>query len=205
MPNSERKIRQATFAGGCFWCMEADFAKLPGVVRVISGYTGGLTENPNYAEVCSGKTGHLEAVQVHYDTAAMSYKVLLGVFWRHIDPTDPGGQFVDRGPQYQTAIFYHDDEQRGLAEESKGALRKSGRFDGPIVTEIRPFTRFYAAEEYHQAIAENRPCDTALTDSPLAATSSSRGYGVTTQARERCMIRGHSKSRMMFEADASAV
>ncbi len=150
MPNSERKIRQATFAGGCFWCMEADFAKLPGVVGVISGYTGGLTENPNYAEVCSGKTGHLDAVQVHYDPAAMSYKVLLGVFWRHIDPTDPGGQFVDRGPQYQTAIFYHDDEQRGLAEESKDALRKSGRFDGPIVTEIRPFTRFYAAEEYHQ-------------------------------------------------------
>jgi peptide methionine sulfoxide reductase msrA/msrB len=150
MPNSERKIRQATFAGGCFWCMEADFAKLPGVVKVISGYTGGLTENPNYAEVCSGKTGHLKAVQVHYDPAAMSYKVLLGVFWRHIDPTDPGGQFVDRGPQYQTAIFYHDDEQRGLAEESKDALRKSGWFDGPIVTEIRPFTRFYAAEEYHQ-------------------------------------------------------
>ncbi|MGD1048517.1 MAG: peptide-methionine (S)-S-oxide reductase MsrA [Candidatus Krumholzibacteriaceae bacterium] len=143
-------IRVATFAGGCFWCTESDFEKLDGVTKVISGYTGGQTENPTYAQVCSGKTGHIEAVQVYYDPAKTSYAKLLEVFWTHVDPTDALGQFVDRGPQYRSAIFYHDEEQRRLAEQSKTSLDASGIFDKPIVTEIRAFTKFYSAEDYHQ-------------------------------------------------------
>ncbi len=142
--------RIATFAGGCFWCLEADFEKLAGVEKAISGYTGGQTKNPSYKEVSTGTTGHAEAVQVYYDPSKVTYRELLEFFWRHIDPTDPGGQFADRGSQYRTAIFYHDEEQRHLAEESKQALSKSGRFDKPIATEIVPFTAFYEAEEYHQ-------------------------------------------------------
>ena len=142
--------RIATFAGGCFWCLEADFEKVPGVEKAISGYTGGHTKNPSYKEVSTGTTGHAEAVQVYYDPARVTYQELLEFFWRHIDPTDPGGQFADRGSQYRTAIFYHDEEQRRLAEESKQALSMSGRFDKPIATEIVPFTTFYEAEEYHQ-------------------------------------------------------
>jgi len=143
-------LRKATFAGGCFWCSEADFEKTNGVVEVISGYTGGKSEKPSYEEVSSGRTEHLEAVQVIYDSTQISYPQLLDVFWRHVDPTDPGGQFVDRGPQYRSAIFYHDEEQRCLAEESKKELDRSGRFQKPVVTEIRPLTQFYAAEGYHQ-------------------------------------------------------
>ena len=143
-------LRKATFAGGCFWCSEADFEKTNGVVEVISGYTGGKSEKPSYEEVSSGRTEHLEAVQVVYDSTQITYQQLLDVFWRHVDPTDPGGQFVDRGPQYRSAIFYHDDEQRRLAEESKKELDRSGRFQKPVVTEIRPLTQFYAAEGYHQ-------------------------------------------------------
>ena len=143
-------LLKATFAGGCFWCSEADFEKLPGVVKVISGYTGGHKENPTYAEVSSGRTGHVEAVQVYYDPSKISYEELLDAFWKHIDPTDSGGQFVDRGPQYRSAIFYHDEEQKRLAEKSKEELSKSGRLDKPIVTEITKFTKFYEAEEYHQ-------------------------------------------------------
>ena len=143
-------IRIATFAGGCFWCLEADFEKVPGVVKAISGYTGGHRENPSYEEVSTGTTGHAEAVQVYYDPSKITYQELLEFFWQHIDPTDPGGQFADRGSQYRTAIFYHDKEQRRLAEESKQALSKSGRFDKPVVTEIMPFAKFYEAEDYHQ-------------------------------------------------------
>ncbi len=150
MVKVEFDVQTATFAGGCFWCTEADFEKLPGVVKVISGYTGGEKENPSYAEVSSGKTGHVEAVQVYYDPSRISYEELLGTFWKHINPTDDGGQFVDRGNQYRSAIFYHDEDQKRLAEKSKEALGKSGRFDKPIVTEILPYTKFYAAEEYHQ-------------------------------------------------------
>ncbi|MFZ5907199.1 MAG: peptide-methionine (R)-S-oxide reductase MsrB [Nitrospirota bacterium] len=142
--------RIATFAGGCFWCMESDFEKLPGVAKVISGYTGGRKENPAYEEVSSGTTGHVEAVQIYFDPARITYEELLDYFWRHIDPTDPGGQFVDRGQQYRSAIFYHDEEQKRLAEQSRDALAKSGRFSKPVVTEILPFTRFYEAEDYHQ-------------------------------------------------------
>lgn len=147
----------ATFAGGCFWCTEADFEKLLGVVKVISGYTGGSKENPSYEEVSSGNTGHLEAVQVYYNPSIITYEELLDYFWKHVDPTDSGGQFVDRGVQYRSAIFYHDEQQRRLAEQSKQALEKSGRFNKPIVTEIIPFTKFYEAEEYHQDYYKKHP------------------------------------------------
>src|SRR4030067_1803586 len=142
--------RKATFAGGCFWCTEADFEKLPGVVKVISGYTGGTKENPTYEEVSSGTTEHVEAIQVYYDPSKITYEDLLDFFWKHIDPTDRGGQFVDRGQQYRSAIFYHDEEQKRLAEKSKEALDKSGRFSKTVVTEIIKFSKFYDAEGYHQ-------------------------------------------------------
>jgi len=150
-------LERATFAGGCFWCIESDFEKEDGVVEVISGYTGGHTENPTYEEVCSGRTGHLEAVQVVYDPEQVSYEALLDVFWRHVNPTDPGGQFVDRGSQYRTAIFYHNEEQRRLAEVSREQLRRSDRFQRPIVTEILPLGRFYEAEDYHQGFHQKSP------------------------------------------------
>jgi len=140
----------ATFAGGCFWCMEKPFEEIAGVSAVISGYTGGRTKDPTYEEVCSGNTGHLEAIEVHFDPKRVVYDDLLEVFWRQIDPTDGGGQFVDRGGQYRTAIFVHDEAQQAAAEKSKAALAASGRFAKPIVTEILPAAPFYAAEGYHQ-------------------------------------------------------
>ncbi len=149
-PMSDKDLAIATFAGGCFWCVESDFEKVDGVAEVVSGYTGGREKDPTYKDVSSGGTGHLEAVQVHYDPDKVSYEELLGVFWRHIDPTDPGGQFVDRGRQYRSAVFYHDEEQRRKAEASKAALAETGRFDKPIVTEILPLDTFYEAEDYHQ-------------------------------------------------------
>ncbi len=155
MTKESENLKKATFAGGCFWCTEADFEKLSGVVKVVSGYTGGHKENPTYAEVSSGKTGHVEAVQVYYDPSKISYEELLDTLWKHIDPSDGGGQFVDRGPQYRSAIFYHDEEQKRLAEKSKEAFEKSGRFKKPIVTEILQFTKFYEAEEYHQDYYKN--------------------------------------------------
>lgn len=141
-------LKVATFAGGCFWCMEADFEKVPGVVKVLSGYTGGTGDNPTYENY--SKTGHIEAVQVYYNPSVVTYRQLLDYFWRHIDPTDPGGQFVDRGPQYRSALFYQNEEEKRLAEKSKEELQKSGRFKKPIVTEIKPLSRFYLAEDYHQ-------------------------------------------------------
>ena len=153
----DKNIRQATFAGGCFWCTESDFEKLPGVVKVVSGYTGGFKENPTYEEVSSGTTGHVEAIEVYYDSSKLTYKDLLDYFWRHVDPTDAGGQFVDRGSQYRSVIFYHDEEQKRLAEASKEALQKSGRFDRPIVTEILPFKKIYPAEAYHQEYSKTHP------------------------------------------------
>jgi peptide methionine sulfoxide reductase msrA/msrB len=150
LSEGHNKFEIATFAGGCFWCTEADFEKVEGVVKVTSGYTGGHKENPTYEEVSAGGTGHVEAVQVVFDPEKVSYKELLGYFWRHVDPTDPGGQFVDRGSQYRSAIFYHNEEQRRLAEKSKDELNKSQRFEKPIVTEIVKFTKFYRAEDYHQ-------------------------------------------------------
>ena len=150
MISNNKAIREATFAGGCFWCTEADFEKLPGVVKVISGYAGGHKDNPSYEEVSAGTTGHVEAVQVFYDPSQITYEAVLDFFWKHIDPTDSGGQFVDRGSQYRSVIFYHDEEQKRLAEQSRDAFNKSGRFDKPVVTEIVKFTNFFPAEEYHQ-------------------------------------------------------
>lgn len=140
----------ATFAGGCFWCMVSPFDEQPGIIQVLSGYTGGHTENPTYQEVCSETTGHYEAVQITYDPAQFPYERLLALFWQQIDPTDAGGQFHDRGDSYRTAIFYHNEEQRELAEQSKQELEQSGRFDKPIATQILPAKVFYPAEEYHQ-------------------------------------------------------
>jgi len=147
----------ATFAGGCFWCTESDFEKVEGVTGVISGFSGGPEKNPSYKNVSAGKTAHLEVIQVHYDPERVTYSELLDFFWKHINPTDPGGQFVDRGPQYRSAIFYHTKEQKQLAENSKKALADSGKFDKPIVTEIIPFVAFYEAEEYHQDYYRKSP------------------------------------------------
>jgi methionine-S-sulfoxide reductase len=143
-------IEKAAFAGGCFWCMEWPYESEEGVVDVISGYTGGDKKNPTYEEVSTGITGHVEAIEVTYDPSKISYQKLLDIFWRQINPTDPFGQFGDRGSQYKTVIFYHNEEQKKLAEESKRALDESGKFDKPIATEIRPASEFYKAEEYHQ-------------------------------------------------------
>jgi peptide methionine sulfoxide reductase msrA/msrB len=151
------ELETATLAGGCFWCVESDFEKVDGVIKVISGYTGGHVDKPTYKQVSAGGTGHVEAVQVFYDPKKVSYKGLLDYFWRHVDPTDPGGQFVDRGSQYRAVIFYHNEEQKRLAEESKQDLEKSGRFDKPIVTEIIKFSQFYEAEEYHQDYYRKNP------------------------------------------------
>ena len=155
MKNTE--YEKATFAGGCFWCMEPPFENLEGVIDVVPGYTGGAKGNPTYEEVSSGATGHLEAVQITYDPAKISYGRLLDIYWTQIDPTDQGGQFVDRGSQYKTAIFYHDDEQKKIAEASKAELEKSGRYDTPIVTEIRKYSGFYEAEAYHKDFYKKSP------------------------------------------------
>lgn len=147
----------ATFAGGCFWCMVTPFEEMPGILGVVSGYTGGHTENPTYEEVCSETTGHAEAVQIAYDPSVMPYRKLLDIYWQQIDPTDAGGQFHDRGESYRTAIFYHTEEQREEAEATKAALQASGRFDRPIATEIVPAGPFYAAEDYHQGYHHKNP------------------------------------------------
>ena len=157
MKAEPKNLKTATFAGGCFWCVESDFEKIDGVVEAVSGYTGGQEPDPTYKEVSAGGTGHAEAVQVRYDPDKITYKELLDVFWRHVDPTDAGGQFVDRGSQYRPAIFYHDEEQKRIAEESKAELDKSGRFSKPIATEIVPLAEFYSAEEYHQDYYDKNP------------------------------------------------
>src|SRR3974377_880374 len=148
-------LPMATLAGGCFWCTESDFRKLPGVMQVVSGYAGGHGANPTYEDYAD--KGYIEAVQVYYDPQKLTYPRILDYFWRHINPTDPGGQFVDRGPQYRSAIFYRDEEQRRLAEKSKEELASSGVFKKPIVTEIIKFTNFYPAEDYHQDYADKTP------------------------------------------------
>ena len=147
----------ATFAGGCFWCVESDFDKVEGVTATISGYMGGSTKKPTYDQVSSGTTGHTEVVQVSYDPAKVSYEKLLYVFWRTIDATDSGGQFCDRGPQYRTAVFTHSDEQARLAKASKAAIDASGKLPKPIVTEIAPAGEFTAAEDYHQDFYKKSP------------------------------------------------
>lgn len=147
---TDTSYKKAIFAGGCFWCMEPAFEKLEGVIEVIPGYTGGHKENPTYNEVSTGETGHREAVQILYDSSKTTYSELLDVFWKQIDPTDTGGQFVDRGPQYKTAVFYLNEEQKEIAEKSREELEKSGRYEKPVVTEIVEASKFYESEEYHQ-------------------------------------------------------
>lgn len=154
---AQEKLETAVFAGGCFWCMESPFEKISGVKEVISGYTGGSKENPTYEEVSSGRTGHVEAIQITYDPKIISYSQLLTIFWKQIDPTDPDGQFVDRGKQYRTAIFYKTNEEKKIAEKSKKELDKSNIFPYPIVTEILPLNVFYLAEEYHQDYYKKNP------------------------------------------------
>ena len=144
------KLKLATFAGGCFWCMVKPFDQWDGIEKVVSGYMGGHVENPTYEDVKKGDSGHLEVVQITYNPDVFSYEKLLEIYWMQIDPTDEGGQFHDRGHSYSTAIFTHDNEQTQLAERSKAALAASGRFKKPIVTVIRPAETFYIAEDYHQ-------------------------------------------------------
>ena len=151
------RYETAVFAGGCFWCMVTPFEELPGIIRVVSGYTGGHTKSPTYEEVCSETTGHAEAVQITYDPELMPYEKLLNIFWQQIDPTDEGGQFHDRGSSYRTAIFYATEEQREKAERSKQELEASGRFDRPIATKIEPASEFYPAEDYHQDFHKKNP------------------------------------------------
>ncbi len=148
---------EAVFAGGCFWCTESDFEKIDGVIEAVSGYTGGKKPDPTYNQVAGGATRHAEAVKVVYDTDRISYAELLEIFWRSVDPTDDGGQFVDRGYQYRSAIFYANEEERRLAEDSRDRLAASGRFDRPIVTEIVPLGPFYLAEDYHQDYYKKNP------------------------------------------------
>ncbi len=149
------KTETATFANGCFWCTEAIFEQLDGVISATSGYTGGQTENPTYKEVCSGETGHAECLQIEYDPTKISFDELLEVFWETHDPTTLNRQGADEGTQYRSGIFYHTPEQKEKAEKYKAELDKSGAFDRPIVTEITPFKKFYPAEDYHQQYFEN--------------------------------------------------
>jgi methionine-S-sulfoxide reductase len=157
MINNNPIIETATFAGGCFWCMEPPYDDLLGVISTTVGYTGGKVPHPTYEEVSTGETGHAEAVQVKFDSTQISYADLLEVFWRNIDPTNPLGQFADYGSQYRTTIFYHDKRQKELALKSRKELEKSGKFDKPIVTEIVAFDKFYPAEDYHQEFYKKNP------------------------------------------------
>jgi peptide methionine sulfoxide reductase msrA/msrB len=157
LPGEKAKLDTATFAGGCFWCTESTFEDIDGVKEVISGYTGGHVKNPTYEQVCTGTTGHYEAIQITYDPEMVSYSELLDIFWRQIDPTDDGGSFVDRGSQYRSAIFYNNSAQKKLAEESKSELEKSGIFDKPVATKIIKAAEFYRAEDYHQQFCQRNP------------------------------------------------
>ena len=154
---AQPKLAKATFAGGCFWCMEPPYDKIPGVVSTTSGYAGGAEKNPSYEQVSSGSTGHAEVVQVLYDPSKVSYSKLLEVFWHNIDPFVKDRQFCDSGKQYRTMILYHDEAQKKAALESKAALDKSGKFKEAIVTEIVPLKEFYPAEEYHQDFYKKNP------------------------------------------------
>ena len=189
--HSGGNLEKATFAGGCFWCMEPPFEKLDGVREVISGYTGGSKVNPTYEEVSAGATGHLESVEVIFDPSVISYDKLLDVFWKNIDPTDPGGQFVDRGGQYRSAIFFHSEEQKKLAETSKQKLAASGIFHKPIVTEIIPAATFYKAEDYHQDYYKKNPIRykyyryNSGRDQFLEKTWSGKTFDTVTSAGER--------------------
>jgi peptide methionine sulfoxide reductase msrA/msrB len=143
-------LETATVAGGCFWCMEGPFEAMDGVEEVVAGYTGGSVEDPTYEQVATDTTGHREAVRIYYDPNKVSFEEILDVFWAQIDPTDPGGQFADRGEQYKTAIFYKNEEEKKIAEKSKADLDAAGRYDKPVVTDILEQGEFYVAEDYHQ-------------------------------------------------------
>lgn len=155
--SAKTALEKATFAGGCFWCMEPPYEKIPGVVSVISGYTGGQKKNPTYEEVSAGGTGHAEAVQITYARSKVTYEELLEVFWHNIDPTAKDRQFCDSGRQYRSAIFYHNDEQKKLALRSKAELEKNKSFKEPVVTEIVQAAEFYPAEDYHQDYYKKNP------------------------------------------------
>ncbi len=157
-----KTLKVATFAGGCFWCVEYAFEGKPGVTSAISGYAGGELKNPTYRQVGTGRTGHTEAVQVYYDPELMTFEGLLQAFWRYMDPTDLGGQFADRGTPYRPVIFYHNEEQKKIAEASIQAIEKSGRFDKPVIIPVEAFTNFYKAEDYHQDYARKNPVHYAL-------------------------------------------
>jgi len=154
---ADQELAVATFSGGCFWCMEQPFDLLPGVIKTIPGYTGGETKNPTYKQVSNGTTGHLEAIQIVYAPSLISYEKLLQVFWRNIDPTAGNGQFCDKGNQYRSGIFYHNEEQKRLAEQSKASLEKNKKFAGSVMTFITAAKEFYPAEEYHQNYSRKNP------------------------------------------------
>lgn len=154
---AEGKTETAIFAGGCFWCMVHPFDQMPGIKRVVSGYTGGHVPNPTYQQVGTGLTGHTEAVEVTFDPEIISYKELVNIYWRQTDPTDASGQFADRGDSYRPVIFYKDAKQKEIAEQSKEQLQNSGKFKQPIVTQIEPAKPFYPAEEYHQDYYKKNP------------------------------------------------
>ncbi len=155
--NDNVQKAKATFAGGCFWCMEEAFEPVEGVISVVSGYTGGQVENPTYEQVSAGGTGHTESIEVTFDPQKVSYEHLLEVFWRNVDPTTPNAQFCDHGNQYRTAIFYHDENQQQLIEASKEKIESSKTFPEAIVTEIAPASAFFPAEEYHQDFYTKNP------------------------------------------------
>ena len=217
MTDTPQETRSAIFAGGCFWCTESDFEKIEGVVEAISGYTGGKSKNPTYKQVSAGGTGHVEAVKVIYDPAKVSYENLLAVFWQHVDPTDAGGQFVDRGSQYRSVIFYANDEERRLVEASKKYLVASGRFEEPIVTDILLLGSFHPAEDYHQDYYKKRPLRYRLYRSGSgrdqflkktwagmkpemkpAATGKMKKSGMTEKNMEKKMGGGMKKSEAMY-------
>ncbi len=156
-PEATGQTAIATFAGGCFWCMQPPFDKTPGVIKTTVGYTGGHVDNPTYEQVSAGGTGHAESIQIEYDPSRVSYEQLLQIFWHNIDPTVRDRQFCDVGHQYRTAIFYHDEAQREAAERSKTTLEASGKLPGPVMTEIVPATTFWPAEEYHQEYYKKNP------------------------------------------------
>ncbi|AYW45200.1 peptide-methionine (S)-S-oxide reductase MsrA [Tetragenococcus koreensis] len=161
--------QRAIFAGGCFWCMVQPFDEQPGIYSVVSGYTGGHVENPTYEQVTTGTTGHTEAVEIIFDPEVVSYKDLVELYWRQTDPTDAFGQFQDRGDNYRPVIYYLNEEQKEIAEQSRQALQESGRFDQPIVTQIEPAQTFYPAEMYHQDFYKKNPSNFARNHAKRAA------------------------------------
>jgi len=201
----ERKLEGlsvATFAGGCFWCVESRFEKLPGVVEVVSGYSGGEVVNPTYEEVSSGRTSHTEAIQIFYDPQLVSYEQLLSTLWREINPTDANGQFSDRGKQYRPAIFYHSEEEKRIAEMSAKQLDESGIYDRPVNIEIVPFSGFYPAEEYHQDYYKKNPLRYAFYRSGSGRDNYLKKiWGDEPDATEKTKKNGDTEGKYMKPSD----